>query len=113
MSTRHYPLRCTCVHYDALTCIAWQNNTTRFNASIVFATSTKEERNGKCQCPCHKDGQGQPISEEVWNRAHDLQSRAKPARKHQNNRAAFVAPVRDGRGRWQRQSAKAESEQGA
>ena len=56
-------IHCECVHYDALTCIAETHHMTRFNASLVFATSG--ERNGRCTCPCHLDN-GNPISEQDW-----------------------------------------------
>lgn len=58
------PLDCSCVAHDALTCIARTHHTTRFNASIVFATSTNTERNGKCSCGCHR------MSEAVWRQAY-------------------------------------------
>lgn len=50
---RQYPglQDCTCVHSDALTCLAEREGTTRFNAMITFATGT---RYGACTCPCHR-----------------------------------------------------------
>lgn len=64
---------CECVHYDALTCIAKQNNTTRFNASILFSKGA--ECNGQCTCPCHRK-QGKPVTEQEWK---PVQKRRKAA----------------------------------
>jgi hypothetical protein len=58
---------CGCTHHNWLTCIAEQEHMSRFNASIVFATTTKE-LNGRCQCLCHQDAQGQQVSEQGWQR---------------------------------------------
>lgn len=59
------PLRliCECVHPDALTCLAQQHHTTRFNAMIVFGQPNKP---GECTCACHRDKHNQSVNEQQW-----------------------------------------------
>lgn len=58
---------CGCVHFNALTCLAETEHMSRFNALLVFSTTTMT-LNGRCQCLCHRDAQGQQVSEQAWQR---------------------------------------------
>lgn len=60
--------KCECVHHNDLTCQAKLEHTTRFNALICF---------GACQCYCHHDRQGQPVTQEAWDHRYEKRKRRK------------------------------------
>ena len=68
-----------CSHYNALTCIAEQEHTSRFNAMIVFANG---DENGGCSCPCHHDAYHRPVSATTWQRIY-AEEQAQEARRSQ------------------------------